>query len=240
MIVYKITNLINNKIYIGQTVLTLEKRWYNHTTKANRKSTMLISRSIAKYGAENFNKEIIDVANTQLELNEKEIFWINKLNARDINIGYNISKGGTGGNIIKNLSNKEDIYKKRAASNRGKKRTAEFKLSCSIRKKGQKLTKETKDKISKSLSGNTLSKETKEKIRISGVGRIHSEETKQKMSKSAEHRLNLHVKKKINIDDIIYDSILDASKKLNISSTLIHYRLNSDNKKYTNYKYEKN
>lgn len=90
MVIYKITNLVNGKIYVGQTRQPLYKRWYRHTHKSG---CFAISNAIAKYGAENFTIEVIDKANTLSELNEKETFWIDKLNALSPN-GYNIQTGG--------------------------------------------------------------------------------------------------------------------------------------------------
>jgi group I intron endonuclease len=87
MVIYKTTNLINGKIYIGQD------------SKNNSDyfgSGVMIKRAIKKYGKENFIKEIIDYAEDKNILDEKEIYWIDKFNAKDKNIGYNISNGGNG------------------------------------------------------------------------------------------------------------------------------------------------
>ncbi len=88
MIIYKITNLINGKIYVGQTKFSVEKRFKEHA-----KSDSLIGRAIRKYGEENFKAEVIETCQTFIELNEREIFWIAKLNCKVPN-GYNIADGG--------------------------------------------------------------------------------------------------------------------------------------------------
>lgn len=76
-IIYKITNIINGKIYIGQTKNTLEHRWHQHIYDANHNRTnMPIHFAIAKYGVENFEIECIDTAETKEELNQKEINYI--------------------------------------------------------------------------------------------------------------------------------------------------------------------
>ena len=62
MIIYKITNKINGKVYIGQTSNTLEKRWWQHCHGTHKH---IIARAISKYGAENFKIEQIDVAESQ-------------------------------------------------------------------------------------------------------------------------------------------------------------------------------
>ena len=97
MIIYKATNILNQKIYVGQTIHTLEKRKSQHE-RAHRYShskNFIFSRAIKKYGKENFTWEIIDSATSIDELNKKEIFWIEKLNSLAENgLGYNEKYGG--------------------------------------------------------------------------------------------------------------------------------------------------
>lgn len=83
--IYKITNLYNNKVYIGQSV-HIERRWQEHC--CNHSS--VISKAIRKYGKENFLFEIIEECNIDL-LNERENFWINYYNSYVPN-GYNITE----------------------------------------------------------------------------------------------------------------------------------------------------
>lgn len=87
MIIYKTTNLINGKIYIGQSI--------NNDPKYLG-SGVFLKNAIEKHGKENFLKEVIDVADSVDELNEKEIYWIEKYNSTDKNIGYNLCSGGKG------------------------------------------------------------------------------------------------------------------------------------------------
>lgn len=83
--IYKITNKINNKSYIGQSIDIL-KRFNSHKYK----SDTLIGRDIQKYGEENFELEILEECDVS-ELDEKEIYYINKYDT--IRNGYNISLG---------------------------------------------------------------------------------------------------------------------------------------------------
>ena len=88
MIIYKITNLLNYKVYVGQTKRTLEERMSEH----KRKGRLPIDYAIKKYGIDNFSVEIIDVAESQKELDAKEIKWVAFYNCVTPN-GYNLTKG---------------------------------------------------------------------------------------------------------------------------------------------------
>lgn len=112
MIIYKITNLINNKIYIGLTKTSLKLRWQRHYGDAKRCKTRLLQLAIRKYGQENFKIEEIDRANSLEELSKLEKFYIKKYNSQDWNIGYNMTSGGDGVQGSSNPSSKltdEDV-----------------------------------------------------------------------------------------------------------------------------------
>lgn len=101
--IYKITNTINGKFYIGQTIQNVKERFYQHcATKCSKAvSNMAIHRAIKKYGKSNFTVEVIkeiDSAN----LNDRERYWIKYYNS--YNNGYNSTKGGQDGiKLFKNL-----------------------------------------------------------------------------------------------------------------------------------------
>lgn len=93
MYVYKITNIINNKIYIGITN-NYKKRWSNEKTNPKDPAKQqVITRAIAKYGVENFNFELLDSHLTIEEACEKEKRLIKELNCLVPN-GYNVDEGG--------------------------------------------------------------------------------------------------------------------------------------------------
>ena len=88
MWIYKITNIQNNKVYIGQTIRPIQDRFNRHINDAiNNIIDTHFARAIRKYGKENFIIEEIDTATTQEELTEKEKYWIQYYNA--VNEGYN-------------------------------------------------------------------------------------------------------------------------------------------------------
>lgn len=96
IIIYKATNIQNGKVYIGQTVNSLDHRKNQHlheTKQPNRKNTYF-HNAIEKYGEDSFVFEEIDRANSIDELNEKESFWIAFYNSTDKASGYNLDSGG--------------------------------------------------------------------------------------------------------------------------------------------------
>lgn len=98
--IYKITNIVNGKIYIGKTEETVEIRFAGHLSavRVGKKQTRLYS-AIKSYGIEKFIVEEIDSADSRSELNEKEIYWISKYDSSNPDIGYNMTSGGTGGKV---------------------------------------------------------------------------------------------------------------------------------------------
>jgi group I intron endonuclease len=115
--IYKITNLINNKIYIGYTKKSLEERFNLHC-KGNNK--MLIVKAIKKYGKENFKIELLEESENDKYIHkEREAYWINKLNAKDPKIGYNIAFGGDGGDTTSKHPKNKEIRMKRSKSEKG-------------------------------------------------------------------------------------------------------------------------
>lgn len=91
MIIYKITNKVNGKVYIGQTTRSIEKRWKEHINHKSHCSAL--HSAIVRYGAEKFCVEVIDVAASIDELNTKEAYWIEKYKSI-APYGYNLDSGG--------------------------------------------------------------------------------------------------------------------------------------------------
>ena len=103
MIVYKTTNLITGKFYIG-------KDKYNNSNYLG--SGVKIKNAINSYGKQNFIKEILEYCSSYEHLNEREKYWIEKYKSTNSSIGYNISTGGDGGDNFTNHPNKE-LYRQR-------------------------------------------------------------------------------------------------------------------------------
>lgn len=92
--IYKITNKVNNKVYIGQTRYTIEFRWRQHQHKNDN---TYFHNAIHKYGIENFEVEMLEEVDVEL-LNEREIFYIAKYDS--FNSGYNLTIGGDGNRTL--------------------------------------------------------------------------------------------------------------------------------------------
>ena len=98
MEIYKIINKVNNKIYIGKTVYTAQRRWQGHIAEMKSGNNNALHNAMRKYGIQNFLLEIIETdIQTKDELSQKEIYYIQLYNSLVPN-GYNIATGGEGGN----------------------------------------------------------------------------------------------------------------------------------------------
>lgn len=106
-VIYKITNIINNKIYIGKTIRTAEIRWQEHIreSKLNKDFTNIpLYNAFNKYGIENFNFQILEENIPNNLLNQREKKYIKLYNSQDKEKGYNIADGGNGGRIFSKLT----------------------------------------------------------------------------------------------------------------------------------------
>jgi group I intron endonuclease len=171
-IIYKAVNNINGKVYIGQTVHTLELRIKKHV-----RSGHCLYNAIKKYGIDNFTWKIIEHCDSKEELDEMEFHYIKQYNSLSPN-GYNLVSGYGFYDVA-------DEVKIRSLKNR--------KSICGVNNPfyGKKHTPESKHKMSNSAlttskhanRGKHLTPEWKEKIRLSNIGRIVSKEQREKMSK---------------------------------------------------------
>lgn len=96
-VIYILTNMVNGKVYIGQTTKSLSHRISSHlysSRNINKPSSQIISLAINKYGIDNFDIKILHNDDDLVLLNDAEIYYIGKYNSTDKNIGYNILAGG--------------------------------------------------------------------------------------------------------------------------------------------------
>ena len=104
--IYKITNDINGKVYIGKTINTIEKRWSEHCKDSlkERNENRPLYRAMNKYGIQHFHIEEIEECSIE-EVSEKEKYWIEIYGS--FKYGYNATKGGDG----KQYADYDLIYK---------------------------------------------------------------------------------------------------------------------------------
>lgn len=117
--IYKITNIINGKLYIGQTRKTIEERFKAHIKNARRHVNRYLYDAMNKYGYDNFVPSLIEECDDIL-LDEREIYWIQLYNTTDKNIGYNMTSGGGGGDTWTNNPHKAETSKKISEHNKGR------------------------------------------------------------------------------------------------------------------------
>ena len=92
--IYKISNDINDKLYIGQTIHNIQYRFHGHISQSLRAPDNKFHYAINKYGKEHFQIELIEECDNA-QLNEREIYWIQYYDS--VNNGYNTTWGGSSG-----------------------------------------------------------------------------------------------------------------------------------------------
>lgn len=151
--IYKISNKINGKIYIGKTN-NISKRFTNHISRSKTlKTTQPIHFAIAKHGKNNFSFEIIETCKSEEESTDREMFWIRELKSKEKQFGYNITDGGEG---TIGFSHTDQAKKKISEANSGVNNYLY----------GQHMPKATRDKISQS---NALTKINNSKLSTNDV-----------------------------------------------------------------------
>lgn len=160
MIVYKIQNLLDGKVYIGQTVRRLNKRMTAHM-----RANTYIGNALRLHGLAAFVISVVYTAMSQEELDEKEKEYIKSYDCKWPS-GYNLTDGGEGGDAISNHPRNKEI---RAAISEAAKRPCR---------------EETKRKISRSLMGHPVSEEMRRKSSELNRQYRHTEDAKRKITES--------------------------------------------------------
>ena len=205
--IYKITNKINGKFYIGQSV-DIERRFMEHKTPHGTMNS--IKLAMKKYGKENFSFEVIEEC-SENDLNEREMYWIATLKPQ-----YNRCGGGTGA--------KGHHVSKEVRSELSRKSKAYW----------DRLPDEKKQSIVQNLTGppvgHLVSEETKGKLRAANLGKKQSAQTvekrKETMRKKKENgyrRTNERHKKKVICVEtgIVYESVKAAAQSIGCDPTSI-------------------
>ena len=210
MKIYKITNLLNSKVYVGQTHGTPQVRFMQHCTpKSGRYSAL--TRAILKYGKENFRVDELQVCASQEELNKAEKEWIVRLGALGPQ-GYNLKEGGSNGRLT------EEIKRKIGLRATGKKRADGGPML------GKRHTPEACAKISMAGMGKKYA-----------LGTVHTPEFKEACRIRTRER-----NKKEVIDlrsGVVFGSAKEAAESAHIKYTTLVGRLNGSNPTPTHFAY---
>ena len=170
--IYLTTNTLNGKIYVGQHKSDKFDSWYLG-------SGTYLWNAMKKYGKENFVTKMIDTAESKEELNEKEIYWIKELDSRNLDVGYNLARGGAGQTL--SGTTRQRIAEALRGRKNPKSPEAIKKLSEAL--KGHAVSAETRRHMSEAMKGRTLSEETKRKMSEAKKGKKMSEQMKSHWTK---------------------------------------------------------
>ena len=163
--IYLVTNNLNGKQYVGQTIVAGNK--VGHGT--------LMTRAYRKHGKENFTYEAIcSNIDNKAFLNFAERFWIKVFSSRVPN-GYNIDHGGSSKDKVS-----DETRKKLSIANTGKKHTAESKAK--MAEAQLKRPKEIYAVVAEKLKGRKRPAHIGEAVKLAHTGKVVSEETKAKLS----------------------------------------------------------
>lgn len=244
--IYLVTCLVNDKVYVGQTSRSLERRWAGHVKKS-RNPRNHFHLAIQKYGKENFKIEELEsfVAPSKEELkvflDRAERSYIEKYNS--LHSGYNSTVGGEGTLGFRfSDESKEKLRRLNSGENNynfGKHLSDETKEKIRKARMGHSVSEETKRKISESEKGKGAPLEQLKAMNDSWRGKHHLEETKKKMSlsmKGKKHNMSKEGLKRIEESlgkriiqfDLngnllkVWPSIESVSKGLNLGHKRLH------------------
>lgn len=154
--IYKTTNLIDNKIYIGQ------RKSSKFQGQSYLGSGKHLKRAVGKYGKDNFKVELLEEIDCVEKMDEREIYWISFYNSTNLDIGYNISNGGL---VNRTLSGKHNgMYGKHHSENT-KEKIRQRQIIYQSKYGNQGISKEANQKRSETLMNHSTSEETKQKIK---------------------------------------------------------------------------
>jgi len=206
-VIYKTTNLVNGKIYIGKRIFDSQKFLKNKYYGSGR----LLKEAINKYGFSNFEREILEEVDNNF-LSEREIYWIKLYNSNNLEIGYNLTIGGNS-----KFGRKGDI-KSEDTKRRISRSMVRYLSENGHPFKGKTHSEETKNKIRNKLKGRKLPKNQVEKFIKSRIGLKYNKPPKPKKEK-VDQSIKIV---QMTLEGVFikeWDSMMDASKSLKICRT---------------------
>jgi group I intron endonuclease len=177
MFVYKITNKINGKCYIGQTRRSVYQRFKGHKFDSRKCVNNPLYKDFHKYGVEIFYIEQIGSYSSYEELNDAEVYFISWYNCMSPN-GYNLTSGG---NAQKTISN--ETRRRQSEAKKGMRPWNKGLTGIYSKEHLQKMSEDRKGRPS-ARKGVVVSQDTRNKIGKANTGKIPSEEHRRKISAS--------------------------------------------------------
>lgn len=230
MVVYKITNTVNNKIYIGCTSKSIEARWSSHVNSRFRWVTVALSKAIIKYGKEAFIIKAIEEVETKKEMFDREIYWISFYNSRARNIGYNMTDGGDSGPISRGMDNPRYGKSNPMISEYGKAMKGKTIIEMYGEERAAKISKAIKDRHTGKIVSDAIKK------RMSDAHKIFNNKNPERFASFQEKgrvanigRISHRRKAVLCVtNNRVYDSITEAAFKLNLERSCIRKQIRGE------------
>lgn len=202
-----IKNLVNGKCYVGQSV-NIKRRFMEHKN-INKESNQSLVLAYKKYGIENFSFSILEECEEHL-LNEREMFWIEKLKPE-----YNRTKGGDG-NLGRIVSDETKSKLRTAGKSQWDKKTDDEKERI------------IRNNLTGPKVGHSVSEETRAKLRAANIGKTQSKDTIEKRAKKLRGRKKDNSKRQKPVICIetgeVFESCKAASEKYNATTLCGHLK----------------
>lgn len=205
MSIYTITNRLNGKVYVGQCVGRVRRRWSNHNNPKSGSGRTAIKNAIQLYGKESFDYRVLDLALSREELNKKEIYWINELGSLAPQ-GYNLRTGGS-----------SPIYTEESKSRMSAARRAYF-VRIGWTPKPKQAKPERKKRV--------WSEDERVRRASTRPKYTHTSESKDKISASK-------MRKVVRSDGKEFNSITDAANSVGRNTSTLNRLLRGNTKRHT-------
>lgn len=230
-LIYKYTNKINDKVYIGKTKTTLSKRINHHRYKVRKESTSHFHNALRKYGEENFLIEVLIECNNDV-LDQMEIKFIKEFNSNQRKYGYNLTLGGDGGDTFSLLTEEAKRIKIE------KHRSQNVQGISSLMEKGKHVTASLSEEAQERWSTNFRESMHNISIRkksgdytdkeIDGLNRLrkfwNSEDERKRRSNRASGLNNSQYKGPYIVNGESYEFIKDVKEKFKVYGSVANIR----------------
>jgi group I intron endonuclease len=177
--VYVITNLLNQKSYVGKAN-NPKKRWRNHVFNSKSEHPRsVIASALKKHGVGNFTFEVVAEFSSEDDALVAEKHWISRLHSNQQSFGYNLDAGGHGGKTLT-----PETRQKISRALMGRKKSDNHRASMSAAKKNVTTSPDHLAKLIASNVGRPKSLETRRKISVANKGKVRTPEQVEALSKA--------------------------------------------------------